>query len=249
MTYALVRKSGSIIIGRLEFGYLFDGVNARVEYYVNSEPQNDWFDLTIKEAKQVYKKEIIENKQYKNMNNTRSKVRLTESQLHDVIKESIIRIINESNRLQTPYYIKLFHEQYGGVRGAATCYIISKGKDNQLEQALIDYAKDLNMNGMSPKQFAHYLRQNYPKVGYKSNVIKESDFHRAYKGGKNLDLIHSSDGTYSESDVWECLAELKKKLRQAEQRAKMPIFGNEGETRNYLVGAIRGLQAFIDSRA
>ena len=114
---------------------------------------------------------ITENKQYNNMNNTRNKVRLTESQLHNVIKESVRRI------------------------------------------------------------------------------LMESDYHNAYKRGKNLDLVHSTDGTYVDSDIFECLAELKEKLRQAEERAKMPNYGDEGKTRNYLVGAIRGLQAFIDSRA
>ncbi len=42
-----------LIVGRLEFGYSFDGTNACVEYYVNREPQNDWFDWLIKESKQV----------------------------------------------------------------------------------------------------------------------------------------------------------------------------------------------------
>ena len=77
----------------------------------------------------------------------------------------------------------------------------------------------------------------------------ESDYHRAYKAGKNLDFLHSTDGTYVESDIWECLAELKERLHQAEERANMHYYGDEGETRNYLVGAIKGLQAFIDSRA
>lgn len=39
-----------IIIGRLEFGYFFDGQNASVEYYINREPQNDWFDWLIREC-------------------------------------------------------------------------------------------------------------------------------------------------------------------------------------------------------
>ena len=36
-----------LVIGRLEFGYEFDGTNASVEYYVNRDPQNDWFDWLI----------------------------------------------------------------------------------------------------------------------------------------------------------------------------------------------------------
>ena len=42
-----------LIVGRLEFGYLYEGTNARVEYYINREPQNDWFDWLIKEHKNV----------------------------------------------------------------------------------------------------------------------------------------------------------------------------------------------------
>lgn len=80
-------------------------------------------------------------------------------------------------------------------------------------------------------------------------VIDESDFHRAFKSGKSLDVLNSSDGTYQDSDIWECLVELKEKLRQAEEMAKMPQYGSVGQTRNYLVGAIKGLQAFIDSRS
>ena len=46
--------------------------------------------------------------------------------------------------------------------------------------------------------------------------------------------------------LFHTLAELKSKLKQAEARAKMPQYGNEGEARNYLVAAIRGLQDFIN---
>ena len=62
-----------IIVGRLEFGYLFDGTNARIEYYVNLEPQNDWFDYLIKEHY--------------------NKIVLKESQLYSIIYESIKRIL------------------------------------------------------------------------------------------------------------------------------------------------------------
>ena len=43
--------SFGMIVGRLEFGYLYDGINARSEQYINREPQNDWFDWLIKENK------------------------------------------------------------------------------------------------------------------------------------------------------------------------------------------------------
>ena len=44
-------KLFGLTIGRLEFGYLYDGVNVRVEYYVNCEPQNDWFDSLVEEVR------------------------------------------------------------------------------------------------------------------------------------------------------------------------------------------------------
>ena len=43
----------SLIIGRIEFGYSYDGTNAYIQYYINREPQNDWFDWLIKETKDV----------------------------------------------------------------------------------------------------------------------------------------------------------------------------------------------------
>ena len=49
-----------LVIGRLEFGYSFDGTNARVEYYVNRQPQNDWFDWLIRENKKRQERIITE---------------------------------------------------------------------------------------------------------------------------------------------------------------------------------------------
>lgn len=77
-------------------------------------------------------------------------------------------------------------------------------------------------------------------------VLMENDYHRGYRAGRSLDVLHTTDGTYTDEDVFKCLEELKTKLKQAEERAKMPQYGSEGEARNYLVAAIRGLQDFID---
>ena len=78
------------------------------------------------------------------------------------------------------------------------------------------------------------------------SVVNENSFHRGYKAGRNLDVLHTTDGSYRDEDIFSCLAELKSKLKQAEARAKMPQYGNEGEARNYLVAAIRGLQDLIN---
>lgn len=77
-------------------------------------------------------------------------------------------------------------------------------------------------------------------------VLREKDYHRGYRAGRSLDILHTADGTYRDEDIFRCLDELKAKLKQAEERAKMPQYGDEGEARNYLVAAIRGLQDFID---
>lgn len=118
--------------------------NAKVQQYIQSNKQNN------------------ENKQYNNMNKNR--IRLTESQLHSVIKESVKKVLNEMGRMKTPSYMHLFH-QYGGVRGAARLYIISNGKNTELRQALIEYGNDLKLDDLDPKHIAKYLIANYPKVG------------------------------------------------------------------------------------
>lgn len=64
-----------LVIGRLEFGYSFDGVNTYVQYYINHEPRNDWFDWLIREGKHTYKHII------------------TESQLRSIIRETIKKLL------------------------------------------------------------------------------------------------------------------------------------------------------------
>ena len=49
-----------LVIGRLEFGYSFDGTNVSVEYYVNRQPQNDWLDWLIGENKKRQDRIITE---------------------------------------------------------------------------------------------------------------------------------------------------------------------------------------------
>ena len=62
-----------LIIGRLEFGYSFDGTNACVEYYVNKKPQNDWFDWLIKEARNS----------------------LNKDRLNEIINETVLRVLRK----------------------------------------------------------------------------------------------------------------------------------------------------------
>ena len=39
----------------------------------------------------------------------KNRIRLTESQLHSVIKESVKKVLNEMGRMKTPSYMHLFH--------------------------------------------------------------------------------------------------------------------------------------------
>ena len=58
--------------------------------------RGNFIDIVIYHLKNP-KGNFKENKQYKNMNNTRNKVRLTESQLHNVIKKCVNKILSEAN--------------------------------------------------------------------------------------------------------------------------------------------------------
>ena len=50
-------------------------------------------------------------------------------------------------------------------------------------------------------------------------VLMEKDYHRGYRAGRSLDVLHTTDGTYRDEDVFRCLDELKAKLKQAEEMA------------------------------
>lgn len=121
----------------------------------------------------------------------KNRIRLTESQLHRVIKESVKNVLNEIKlvgtiddfwkeqkekeeyrkkqreerppRMKTPSYMHLFN-QYGGVKGAAYLYLISNGKNTELGQALIEYGNVLKLDDLDPKHIARYLIANYPKL-------------------------------------------------------------------------------------
>ena len=120
---------------------------------------------------------------------------------------------------------------------------IETNKNNDIKTENKQYNKNRNM-----KRTIRLTEQDLHRIVKESvnRVLKENQFHRAYKSSKSLDGV-GSRGTYTEDDVFEQLSILKEKLKQAEERAKTGQY-DEGETRNYLVGAIRGLQAFIDSR-
>jgi hypothetical protein len=90
-----------LIIGRLEFGYSFDGTNASVEYYINREPQNDWFDWLIKESKRFNKKGLTCRELANAINERAHKspkssiIRLTEKDLRNIIRKCIKEIIGK----------------------------------------------------------------------------------------------------------------------------------------------------------
>lgn len=77
----------SLTIGRLTFGYSYDGENICVEYYINRKPQNDWFDWLIKESQAS-----VFNNTSKNINI----IHLNESDLKEIIVKTIKRVLQES---------------------------------------------------------------------------------------------------------------------------------------------------------
>lgn len=78
-------------------------------------------------------------------------------------------------------------------------------------------------------------------------VLNETDYHKAYKSAKKLDGFGLGDAI-TEDEVFECLDTLQKKLEQERKNASTGQFSGTGESINYLVASIRGLQAFIKSR-
>lgn len=82
-------------------------------------------------------------------------------------------------------------------------------------------------------------------MGSVKRVMNETDYHRAYKYAKSGNIITPSD-SYTNNDVLDCLQELQDKLRQAKERARIGGY-DEGEAMNWLHGAIKGLEAFIQS--
>ena len=78
-------------------------------------------------------------------------------------------------------------------------------------------------------------------------VLNETDYHRAYSSAKKLDGFGLKD-TITDDEVFECLDTLQKKLEQERKNASTGQFSGNGESINFLVASIRGLQAFIKSR-
>ena len=73
------------------FAFEYKHVNEQDYIFIqDAEHQDD-----IKESSFNLKSKIIENKLYNKMKNTRNKVRLTESQLHNVIMESVKQVLTE----------------------------------------------------------------------------------------------------------------------------------------------------------
>ena len=78
-------------------------------------------------------------------------------------------------------------------------------------------------------------------------MLNETDYHRAYSSAKKLDGFGLKD-TITDDEVFECLDTLQKKLEQERKNASTGQFSGNGESINFLVASIRGLQAFIKSR-
>lgn len=75
-------------------------------------------------------------------------------------------------------------------------------------------------------------------------VLNENEFHSAYKDAKNNPVLSSE---FTEDDVFDTLETLKKRLKRERELASTGQFSRTGERINYLVGAIRGIEAYIKS--
>ena len=76
-------------------------------------------------------------------------------------------------------------------------------------------------------------------------VLKENEFHSAYKDAKNNPVLSSE---FTEDDVFDTLETLRKRLKHERELAATGQYSRTGERINYLVGAIRGIEAYIKSR-
>lgn len=185
-------------------------------------------------------RKIKENIHYYNM---KQKIRLTEGDLHRIIKSCIneVKLGGES-----------FHgndfEDWDAMVGVRQKWY-NKDSDNKEKHSKAIKRNSRNLLQVAPPGLGlcrSELSRRKEDAVLKNLGLRESDYHRAYKSSKNLKGI-GVGSSYTESDIWDELDKLKTLLYQAEERAKTGNF-DEGNTRNYLVGAIRGLEAFVRSR-
>ena len=108
-----------------------------------------------------------------------------------------------------------------------------------------EYKTNKNMNKKKIRLTENELKQIVAESVKK--MLNETDYHRAYSSAKKLDGFGLKD-TITDDEVFECLDTLQKKLEQERKNASTGQFSGNGESINFLVASIRGLQAFIKSR-
>ena len=158
---------------------------------------------------------------------------------------------------ETPYGKKRIERNRNKTHDGAKNYVWSDSNTDK-EKGLIGWSKRANEfnrmkfnneinenNNMKIKLTESKLKQIVMESVKK--VLNETDYHKAYKSAKKLDGFGLGDAI-TEDEVFECLDILQKRLEQERKNASTGQFTGTGESINYLVASIRGLQAFIKSR-
>lgn len=148
------------------FAFEYKRVNEQDYIFIqDAEHQDD-----IKESSFNLKSKIIENKLYNTMKNTRNKVRLTESQLHNVIKESVKQVLTELDwKTYANAANKMRRERgdadYWKEKGEKFPNNISKAANaRQRAERLGQAAKDAFNRDFGYKN-GHWLDDDYAEVG------------------------------------------------------------------------------------
>ena len=125
---------------------------------------------------------ITENKQYNNMNNTRNKVRLTESQLHNVIKESVKKILSELDwktyaNAEKKTRTTQGNTDYWKEKGEKWFDAISKAADGKLRAKRFgNAAKDAFDRDFGYQRGEKWMDDDYQRVGMGGDFDATEEF-------------------------------------------------------------------------
>lgn len=192
-----------LINGKFELP--FSPKSQRMLAPLSLSPQNAF---KLKECiNHIARKIITENKQYYTMNNTKNKVRLTESQLHNIIKESVKQVLSELdwktyanaekkalekfNDAHSPY-------NYKDIDRYAKLYKkFRKARQNAFNK---EYAYDEGNHGGSYKmKVDDEPMDTYPYMAYKDVHTQARTNDSGYEGpGHRLDYGFSNDNDYAQ---------------------------------------------------
>ena len=126
------------------------------------------------------KKVIIESKQQNTMNNTKTRIRLTESQLHQVITESVKQILRENNWQNGSIYTPdLEGVQNNGQNVDRTCFDNDSRRLYKVRQGNVAGEENLPIHKQSPYRNFHTIRAS------KNGGINGLSYMKCGYGGQN----------------------------------------------------------------